>query len=67
MTADVQTSARFPRSVLDRLKGYGLKDQTYAEIVEKLMDRVDRDEYIAEQFRQARDKKNLIADKSVKF
>jgi hypothetical protein len=67
MTADIQTSARFPRSVLDRLKGYGLKDQTYSEIVEKLMDRVDRDEYIAEQFRRARDKKNLIADKSVKF
>lgn len=67
MTTDVQTSARFPRSVLDRLKGYGLKDETYADIVTNLMDRVDRQEYIAEQFRRARDKKNLIADKSVKF
>lgn len=64
---DAQTSARLPKSVLQRLKGYGLKGETYADIIIKLMDRLDRDEYIEEQFRRARDKKNLVADKSVRF
>ncbi|HEX9817110.1 MAG TPA: hypothetical protein VGB18_09035 [Candidatus Thermoplasmatota archaeon] len=49
------------------MKAYGLKGETYADIVSHLMDRVDREEYIETQFRRARDKKNLIADKSVKF
>ena len=67
MTDDAQTSARFPRPVLDRLKGYGLKGETYADIVSGLMDRVDREEYIREMVRRARDKKSLIDDKSVRF
>lgn len=64
---DAKTSARLPKSVLLRLKGYGLKGETYADIISNLMDRVDQREYIEEQFRRARDKKNLVADKSVKF
>lgn len=46
----VITTAKFPRPVLDRLKKYGLKGQTYAEIVSNLMERVDSEEFRKEQF-----------------
>lgn len=45
------TTAKFPRAVLERLRGYGLKGQTYAEIVSNVLDRIDREEFIEEQFR----------------
>lgn len=48
--ADV-TTAKFPRPVLERLRRYGLKGQTYADIVTNVLDRIDRDEFIEEQFR----------------
>jgi hypothetical protein len=45
------TTAKFPRPVLERLRRNGLKGQTYVEIATNVLDRIDRDEFIEEQFR----------------
>jgi hypothetical protein len=43
------TTIRVPGSVRDRLRKYGAKGQSYAEILEALMDQVDYKKFLREQ------------------
>lgn len=47
-----KTSIQLPKEVRDRLKRFGHKGQTYAEILDALMDRVEYEEFMAEQYRR---------------
>lgn len=44
-----QTMLRLPTRLRDRLRRYGMKGQTYAEILENLMNEVDHKRFIREQ------------------
>lgn len=46
------TTIQLPPRVRDRLKRYGLKGQTYAELLEALMDRLDYEEFMEAQYRR---------------
>lgn len=43
------TTIRLPASTRDRLRRYGAKGQSYADILEKLMDEVDYKRFLREQ------------------
>lgn len=43
------TTIRVPGSVRDRLRKYGVKGQSYAEILDALMDQVDYKKFLREQ------------------
>lgn len=43
-----RTTIAVPKPIRDRLKGYGRKGTSYAEIVERLMDAVDRGRFLAD-------------------
>lgn len=41
-----ETTIRLPKKVRDRLRRYGLKGQTFADIVTNLMDRVSYEDFM---------------------
>lgn len=47
-----KTTIQVPEEVRDRLKRFGHKGQTYAEILTALMDQVEYEEFMAEQYRR---------------
>lgn len=47
IVAIVPTTITVDPSIRDRLKTYGLAGQTYNDILQTLMDQVDREKYIA--------------------
>lgn len=49
--ADI-TSIQLPKSTRDRLRKFGHKGQTWAEILENLMERVEYEEFMEEQYRR---------------
>ena len=44
--ADGTTTIQIPAETRDRLKRFGLKGQTYKDILEALMDRVEYEEFM---------------------
>ena len=46
---------RIPTKTRDRLRRFGLKGQTYREILEALMDRVEHEEFMEEQHRRLKE------------
>lgn len=52
-TTMAKTTIPIDPKVRDRLKTYGTKDMDYDEILQQLMDEVDRDRFVAEQRRRA--------------
>jgi len=48
------TTIQIPPATRDRLKKFGLKGQTYQEILDRLMDRVEYEEFMEEQYRIGR-------------
>lgn len=44
-----ETMIRVPVTLRDRLRTYGVKGQTYAEILRNLMDEVDHRKFVREQ------------------
>jgi len=57
---DNRTTIQIPRSVLDRLQRQGHKGQTYADILNELMDVAERERFIEEQIRRARDTEHRV-------
>lgn len=64
---DERTTVQVPRPVLKRLQKFRRKGQTYGEALSHLMDLAERERYIEEQFRRARDKKNLVPESAIKW
>jgi hypothetical protein len=54
------TTIQLPRGTRDRLKRFGLKGQTYREILEALMDRVEYDEFMEEQYRRIEERAKFV-------
>ena len=54
------TTIQIPRRTRERLRGYGGKGETYAEILERLMKRVDYEEFMEEHYRRMKDRKDLV-------
>lgn len=48
-----RTTIAIPTQVRNRLKGYGTKDMSYAQILTRLMDEIERDRFVAEMRRLA--------------
>lgn len=53
------TTIQLPPKVRDRLKRHGLKGQSYADVLEALMDRVDFEEFMETQYRRLAKRKEF--------
>ena len=54
------TTIQVPVDTRDRLKRFGLKGQTYREILETLMDRVEYEEFMEEQYRRIKERSKFV-------
>ncbi|MCS3923391.1 hypothetical protein J2T59_000444 [Methanosalsum natronophilum] len=45
----------------DRLKGYGQKGETYTDILTRLMDSVDKDEFMDRMYRRLEEKNQFVS------
>lgn len=55
-----RTTIGVDRKVRDRLKGFGTKDMDYDEILTRLMDEVEREEFVAAMRREIEETKDWI-------
>lgn len=46
------TSIQLPKATRDRLRRFGHKGQTWAQILERLMERVEYEDFMEEQYRR---------------
>jgi hypothetical protein len=53
------TTIQLPPKVRDRLKGYGMKGQSYGDLLVALMDRVDYEEFMERQYRRLSQRKEF--------
>lgn len=60
-----RTTLQVPKPLLKRLRNYGGKNTTYAEILADLMDNMDRVRYFRELRAETRDRSKMIAHKRV--
>lgn len=60
-----RTTIQVPRSVLERLQRQGHKGQTYADILNGLMDLAERERFVQEQFCRARDRRRHVPAEEV--
>ncbi|WP_292462970.1 hypothetical protein [Methanolobus sp.] len=56
-----QTTIPATQLVRDRLKSYGRKGETYSEILERLMDAVDKDEFMDRMCRRLEEKDQFVS------
>ncbi len=54
------TTIQIPAETRDRLKRFGLKGQTYRDILETLMDRVEYEEFMQEQYRRLQERSKFF-------
>ena len=59
MAAPKVTTIQLPPTVRDRLKSYGMKGQSYGELLVALMDRVDYEEFMERQYRRLAKRKDF--------
>lgn len=58
--ADVTTIQLAPRT-RDRLKQFGRKGQTYGQILEAIMDRVEYEEFMEDQYERLKERGQFVA------
>ena len=54
------TTIQIPAETRDRLRRFGLKGQTYRDILEALMDRVEYEEFMEEQYKRLKERSKLV-------
>ena len=54
------TTIQIPIGTRDRLKRFGLKGQTYKEILEALMDRVEYEQFMEIQYRRLEERSKYV-------
>jgi len=54
------TTIQIPAETRDRLKRFALKGQTYRDILETLMDRVEYEEFMEEQYRRLQERSKFV-------
>jgi hypothetical protein len=55
-----RTTIHISAETRDRLKRFGLKGQTYRDIIETLMDRVDHEEFMEEQYNRLQERSRFV-------
>ncbi len=61
MTTKEATTIPTTKVVRDRLKSYGLKGETYSDILERLMDTVDKEEFMDRMYRRLEEKDQFVS------
>ncbi|MDP2218184.1 MAG: hypothetical protein Q8J68_12975 [Methanolobus sp.] len=61
MTHNAPTTIPTTKVVRDRLKSYGQKGETYSDILERLMDKVDKDEFMDRMYRRLEEKDQFVS------
>ena len=54
------TSIQIPRGTRDKLRRFGMKGETWAEILEKLMQRVDYEAFLEEQYARLKQREDFV-------
>lgn len=54
------TSIQIPKATRDRLRKFGHKGQTWAQILERLMERVEYEDFMEEQYRRLDDREQFV-------
>lgn len=54
------TSIQLPRATRDRLRKFGMKGQTWAEILDALMTRVEYEAFMAEQYSRLSERDDFV-------
>jgi len=54
------TTIQIPMETRDRLKRFGLKGQTYHDILETLMDRVEYEEFMEQQYERLKERSKFV-------
>lgn len=54
------TTIQVTPQVRDRLKQFGLKGQSYSEVLDRLMDAVEHDKFMEEQYRRLANLKDFV-------
>lgn len=49
------------KSIRDRLKGYGQKGETYSDILTRMMDSIDREEFMDRMYRRLEEKDQFVS------
>jgi hypothetical protein len=49
------------KTIRDRLKTYGRKGETYSDILSRLMDAVDRDEFMDRMYQRLEEKEQFVS------
>ncbi len=58
--AGATTTIQIPAETRDRLRRFGLKGQTYRDILEALMDRVEYEAFMEEQYRRLKERPKFV-------
>lgn len=57
----VATTIQIPTDLRDRLKTYGIKGDTYSDIIERLLEQVDHNTFMEEHYRRLRDRHDFVS------
>ncbi len=60
MTTSKVTTIWVTPQVRDRLKQFGLKGQSYSEVLDRLMDAVEHDKFMEEQYKRLANLKDFV-------
>jgi len=55
------TTIPVTKDVRDRLKQYGMKGETYSDILKRLMDEVDYETFMERQYKKLEDKEKFVS------
>lgn len=61
MENNAATTIPTTKMIRDRLKSYGQKGETYSDILERLMDTVDKEEFMDRMYRRLEEKEKFIS------
>lgn len=59
--AEQSTTIPTTKGIRDRLKSYGQKGETYSDILTKLMDTVDKEEFMDRMYRRLEEKDQFVS------
>ncbi|MDK2892841.1 hypothetical protein [Methanohalophilus sp.] len=55
------TTIPITKSIRDRLKSFGQKGETYSDILTRMMDSIDRDEFMDRMYRRLEEKDQFVS------
>lgn len=55
------TSIQLPKETRDRLRRFGMKGQTWAQILDRLMERVEYEDFMEAQYQRLDDRNEFVS------